>query len=66
MQVLATQCFSSHDIGLVSKVCNRVGIIEKGKLLNVFEIKGFRKNYNMSLEKMFLQITAKQASSGAE
>jgi ABC-2 type transport system ATP-binding protein len=61
-----TVFFSSHDIGLVSKVCNRVGIIEKGKLLNVFEIKGFRKNYNMSLEKMFLQITAKQASNGAE
>lgn len=45
--------FSSHNIDLVEKICDVVGIIEKGKLDEIIKLNEFDKGE--SLEKYFLQ-----------
>lgn len=47
--------FSSHNIDLVAKLCDRVGIISGGVLQEVFDIKEFAKKSPVSLEDYFLK-----------
>lgn len=46
--------FSSHNIDIVEKICDRVYIIDKGKILDEVKIATFRDDYQMSLEEYFL------------
>ena len=48
--------FSSHNIDMVEKLCDRVGIMHKGQLLEVVNVKEFAKT-GKSLEKHFLELT---------
>lgn len=50
-----TVFFSSHNIDIVEKICDRVYIIHKGKLLDEITVAKCREKYNMSLEEYFLQ-----------
>lgn len=52
-----TVFFSSHVIDVVEKVCDRIGIINKGKLIAVDTLENLKKDSNVSLEKIFLDIT---------
>ena len=49
-----TVFFSSHVIDVVEKLCDRIGIINHGKLVAVDTLKGLRANKRVSLEKLFL------------
>lgn len=51
--------FSTHVLEVAEKMCDRVGIINKGKLIFVGTIKELRDKFNedASLEKLFLEIT---------
>ena len=46
--------FSSHSIDIVEKICDRVAIISKGKLLEIVDMKTFAQDHDMSLEEYFL------------
>ncbi len=48
--------FSSHNIDMVEKLCDRVGIMHKGQLLEVIDVKKFAKT-GKSLEEHFLDLT---------
>ncbi|HHV41955.1 MAG TPA: ABC transporter ATP-binding protein [Clostridiaceae bacterium] len=54
-----TVLFSTHVLEVAEKVCDRVGIIDKGKLIFVGTIKEMRDHFkeNASLEEMFLELT---------
>ena len=52
-----TVFFSSHVIDVVEKLCDRIGIINHGKLVAVDTLKGLRANKRISLEKLFLTLT---------
>ncbi len=49
--------FSSHNIDMVEKLCDRVAIINRGQLMEVIEVKKFIKESEVSLEDYFLQMT---------
>lgn len=50
--------FSSHVLEVVEKVCDRVGIIEDGKLITCCEIDLLKeRNKDKSLEELFLKLT---------
>ena len=51
-----TVFFSSHNIDLVEKMCDRVGIMHNGQLLEIIDLKKFAKT-GKSLEEHFLSIT---------
>lgn len=51
-----TVFFSSHNIDMVEKLCDRVGIMHNGQLLEVIDVKKFAKT-GKSLEKYFLDLT---------
>jgi sodium transport system ATP-binding protein len=52
-----TIVFSSHSMNEVEKLCDRVGIIHKGKLLDTGTISEFKKKYNEeSLEEIFIRL----------
>ncbi len=53
-----TVFFSSHVIDVVEKVCDRIGIIDHGKLVAVDTLDNLRADGNVSLESLFLTITA--------
>lgn len=53
-----TVFFSSHVIDVVEKVCDRIGIINHGKLVAVDTLENIRAEGKVSLEDMFLTITA--------
>lgn len=53
-----TVFFSSHVIDVVEKVCDRIAIINHGKLVAVDTLENIRANNKESLEKMFLTITS--------
>lgn len=61
-----TVFFSSHVIDVVEKVCDRIGIINHGMLVAVDTLDNIRANDKVSLESLFLTITAddNQASNG--
>lgn len=48
--------FSSHNIDMVEKLCDRVGIMRKGELLEIINVKEFQKT-GKSLEEHFLALT---------
>lgn len=53
--------FSSHVLDVVEKICTRVAIIDKGKIITEFNMKDLKnKQSDMSLEETFLKLTAKQ------
>ncbi len=52
-----TVFFSSHVIDVVEKVCDRIAIINKGKLVAVDTLDNIRADKNVSLEDIFLTIT---------
>ena len=53
--------FSTHVLEVAEKLCDRIGIINKGKLLFVgtFEEMKTKLKENASLEELFLEITEK-------
>ena len=53
-----TVFFSSHVIDVVEKVCDRIGIINHGKLVAVDTLDNIRADGKVSLESLFLTITA--------
>lgn len=52
-----TVFFSSHVIDVVEKVCDRVGIINNGRLVAADTLDSIKSNPNISLEEVFLDIT---------
>ena len=54
-----TVLFSTHVLEVAEKVCDRVGIINKGKLIFVGTLNEMREEFkgSESLEKMFLEMT---------
>ena len=57
-----TVFFSTHVLEVAEKLCDRVGIINKGKLVFVGTIAELKKKFKeeASLEKLFLEITEKE------
>ena len=53
-----TVFFSSHVIDVVEKVCDRIGIINHGKLIAVDTLDNIRADKNVSLESIFLTMTS--------
>ena len=51
--------FSSHVIEVVEKVCDRIAIIQKGKLQGVFDVKELVAN-GISLEDLYLSFVENQ------
>ena len=51
-----TVFFSSHNLDLVKKLCNRVAIINEGKIIDMFDLKNNPKNQE-ELEIRFFKIT---------
>ena len=54
-----TVLFSTHVLEVAEKICDRVGIIDKGRLIFCGTIKEMRDHFkeNASLEEMFLELT---------
>jgi ABC-2 type transport system ATP-binding protein len=53
-----TVFFSSHILEVVEKICSKIAIINKGKLLTVCDMKELReKRSDISLEDLFLSLT---------
>ena len=50
--------FSSHNLDVVEKLCHRVYIIDRGRILEELNLKKLRKE-KINLEKYFLSITSK-------
>ena len=57
-----TVFFSTHILEVAEKLCDRVGIINKGKLLFVGTFEEMKQKFkeNISLEELFLEITEKE------
>lgn len=53
-----TVFFSSHVIDVVEKVCDRIAIINHGKLVAVDTLENIKKDDSVSLESLFLTITS--------
>ena len=56
-----TVFFSTHILEVAEKLCDRVGIINKGKLVFVGTFEALKEKFkeNGSLEELFLEITEK-------
>ena len=52
--------FSSHNIDMVEKLCDRVAIINRGQLMEIIDVKKFIKESDVSLEDYFLEMTKDQ------
>ena len=57
-----TVFFSSHVIDVVEKVCDRIAIINHGRLVAVDTLENIRAQNQASLESMFLTITSEDAA----
>jgi len=55
-----TVFFSSHELGEVETVCDRVGIIDRGELKVEGRIDDLIQKYRSNLEKIFLDIVGYQ------
>ncbi len=53
-----TVFFSTHNIDMAEKLCDRVGIMHNGRLLEVLDVKNFIAS-GQSLEEHFLKMTAR-------
>lgn len=55
-----TVIFSSHDLHIVEKICDRIYIINKGEIVENCEVKNFANTHNgKSLEQYFIENIAK-------
>ena len=53
-----TVFFSSHVLDVVEKICSKVAILDKGKLVTVCDIKELQeKRSDLTLEQLFLTLT---------
>lgn len=52
-----TVFFSSHNLEIVEKICDRVAIIDKGRLIEIIDVKKFLEESPVSLEEYFLDKT---------
>ncbi len=52
-----TVFFSSHNIDMVEKLCDRVAIINRGQLMEIIDVKKFLKESPVPLEDYFLNMT---------
>lgn len=52
-----TVFFSSHNLEIVEKICDRVAIINKGRLIEIIDVKKFMEESDVSLEEYFLDKT---------
>ena len=48
--------FSSHNIDMVEKLCDRVAIMNRGQLMEIIDVKKFMKESEVPLETYFLNI----------
>lgn len=53
-----TVFFSSHILEVVEKICDRVAIIDKGRIVAVGTIEQLKSRGDNSLEKYFLELTS--------
>lgn len=61
-----TIIFSSHTMSEVEKLCDRIGIIHKGKLMDVGTIDALKQKYGCSsLEEVFVRLVGKEAGQSA-
>lgn len=59
--------FSSHVLEVVEKICDKVAIIDKGKLITVCDMSELKeKKENLSLEELFLNLTGGEQYEMAE
>lgn len=58
-----TVFFSSHELGEVETVCDRVAIIHQGQLKSLGRVDEIRKQHHASLEQSFLEIIGYQPQS---
>lgn len=49
--------FSSHNLDVVERICNKAAIINHGKLLGVIDIAKFKQSGNGTLEEYFFSLT---------
>jgi len=49
--------FSSHNLDVVERICNKAVIIDHGKMLGVIDIGAFKRSGHGSLEEYFFEIT---------
>lgn len=61
-----TVLFSSHELGEVETVCDRIAIINKGELKLQGRVADLVKEYRMDLEKIFLRIIGYDAGAVGE
>ena len=57
-----TVFFSSHNIDMVEKLCDRVAIINKGHLIEIIDVEDFMENSPVSMEEYFLNLTKDEIS----
>ncbi len=57
-----TVLFSSHELGEVETVCDRVGILHQGKLRVQGRVEDLLKEYQTNLEQIFLKVIGYQPS----
>jgi len=60
-----TVFFSTHVLEVAEKICHRVGIINKGKIIAVGTIDELRQSKDSSLESIFLSLTEEGSGSDA-
>lgn len=60
-----TVFFSSHELGEVETVCDRVGMLHQGKLKVEGRVSDLLQKYNTNLEQIFLQIVGYQPATSA-
>ncbi len=54
-----TIIFSSHTIPEVEKLCDRIVIIHKGKIVEEGKLRELEEKYNNSIEEIFINLIAK-------
>ena len=56
-----TVFFSTHVLEVAERLCDRIGIVDKGKLIAVGTLDELRSSSGETLESIFLERTAKDA-----